>query len=896
MFPVKEAQRHHGVTEARRKPFLFSLGLRDSVVRPLHFEITFDNFRSKNGEQSMTNILQDVRYALRQFRKTPGFTATVLLTLALGIGANAAIFTLVNSLLLQNLPVADPKTLVRLGDTNDCCVNMGTRDDGNYSLFPTETYEVLKKNLPEFEDLAAIQAGYAYRPVTVRRDGAQSEAQSLMGEFVSGNYFHTFGLQPRGGRLFVDADNLKGAPITAVMSYQTWQREFSGDASVIGSEFWVNTRPVTVVGIAPEGFFGDRMSSTPPDFYLPIESMPGIANAPYVHEARAAWLYIVGRVKPGVALAPLQDKVSALVREEFSTLKDYQSEQGKKLLPKVHVVLAPGGAGIQAMQEQYGSHLRLLMWVAGLVLLIACANIANLVLVRGMARRAELSVRTALGAMRGRIVRQLLTESVVLALAGGLIGIAVAYVGTQMLLRLAFPGEANVPIHAAPSLEVIGFSFGLSLVTGILVGIAPAWISAQAHPVEALRSSRTTAGGASNLQRGLVILQASVSLVLLVGAGLFSQSLNKLQHSDLKLDTHNRYIVHINPQAAGYATTQLDALYRTLEQQFHALPGVVNVGICTYTPMEDDNWGQSVQVLGQPNKGKGASWVRGSPEYFNSVGTHVLMGRGIGVQDTSTSHAIAVVNQTFVNQLFDKGANPIGQHFGSPGPESSGDFEIVGVVEDTVYTSLYWKDHAMFFVPMTQRPASSKGPVEEDESQYAGAIVVQTAQRADDMERLARTTLSAINPNLTIVRFQTFEQQIAGQFNDERLIARLTMLFGGLALLLASIGLYGVTAFTVARRTPEIGIRMAVGAERASVIAMVLRGAVLQIAVGLVIGIPVALLCVRFVKSQLYEITSAGPGIVLGSVGVLALAACIAGLIPAQRAASIDPVQALRSE
>jgi predicted permease len=312
--------------------------------------------------------------------------------------------------------------------------------------------------------------------------------------------------------------------------------------------------------------------------------------------------------------------------------------------------------------------------------------------------------------------------------------------------------------------------------------------------------------------------------------------------------------------------------------------------------MEDDNWGQSVQVLGQPNKGKGASWVRGSPEYFNSVGTHVLMGRGIGVQDTSTSHAIAVVNQTFVNQLFDKGANPIGQHFGSPGPGSSGDFEIVGVVEDTVYTSLYWKDHAMFFVPMTQRPASSKGPVEEDESQYAGAIVVQTAQRADDMERLARTTLSAINPNLTIVRFQTFEQQIAGQFNDERLIARLTMLFGGLALLLASIGLYGVTAFTVARRTPEIGIRMAVGAERASVIAMVLRGAVLQIAVGLVIGIPVALLCVRFVKSQLYEITSAGPGIVLGSVGVLALAACIAGLIPAQRAASIDPVQALRSE
>ena len=845
----------------------------------------------------MTTILQDIRFALRQLRKTPGFTATVLLTLALGIGANGAIFTLVNSVLLQNLPVADPKTLVRIGNENDCCVNSGTRDDGNFSLFPTETYELIRKNAPEFEEVAAMESGYAYRPVTVRRDGAQTQARSVMGEFVSGNYFRTFGLQPRTGRLLLDSDDIKGAPVTAVMSYQTWKRDYDGDAAIVGSTFWVNTKPVTVVGIAPQGFFGDRMSSTPPDFYLPIESMPVLATAAYVHEPNTQWLYIVGRVRPGVALGPLQQKVSQIVRDAFSTTRDYQSEDGKKLLARVHVTLTPGGSGIQQMQEQYGSHLRLLMWVAGLVLLIACANIANLLLVRGMSRRAELSIRTALGAMRGRIVRQLLTESILLSVLGGLIGLVVAYAGAQMLLGLAFPGSQSLPIHASPSAEVIAFACGLSLLTGILFGVAPAWIAAQAQPVEALRTnSRTTATGASRLQRSLVVLQAAVSLVLLVGAGLFSQSLNKLQHTDLKLDSRNRYIVHINPQAAGYSQTQLESLYRTMEQQFHALPGVVNVGICTYTPMEDNNWGEGIQVMGQPVSDHGSSWVRGNAQYFNSVGTHVIMGRGIGVQDTSTSHAVAVVSQQFVKTFFKEGLNPIGQHFGSPGPVSSGDFEIVGVVEDTVYTSVYWKNHNMYFVPMMERPPSEKEPLEKDESVYAGAIVVQTERPITDMERLARTTLSAINSNLTIVKFQTFDEQIADRFNDERLIARLTMMFGGLALLLASIGLYGVTAYTVARRTPEIGIRMAVGAERSSVIALVMRGAVIQIAIGLVIGVPIALVCVRFVKTQLYEITSAGPGIIVGAVAVLGLAACIAGIIPARRAASIDPVQALRSE
>lgn len=844
----------------------------------------------------MTTLMQDVRYALRQLRKTPGFTITALLTLALGIGANAAIFTLVHSVLLQSLPVADPKSLVRLGDQNDCCVNSGTSDDGNISLFPTESYEKLKASVPEFEELAAMEAGFGFRTITVRRDGMQAEARSVKGEFVSGNYFRTFGLQPHAGRLLTDTDDRKGAPMTAVMSYHAWQRDHAGDPSLIGQTFWVNTKPVTVVGIAPEGFYGDRMSSTPPDFYLPIETMPVLANVPYVHDPSVMWLYFVGRLKPGVALLPLQDKVSAVVRRSFELNKEYQTERGRPLLARVHVVLSAGGAGIQQMQEQYASQLKLLMCIAGVVLLIACANIANLLLVRGMARRAELSVRVALGAMRGRIVRQLLTESVLLALMGGLIGLAVAYAGAQMLLRLAFTGTANLPIDASPSLPVIGFACGLAIITGIVFGIAPAWIAGRSQPVEALRGARTTASGASRLQRSLVVLQAALSLVLLVGAGLFSQSLNKVQATDLKLDSRNRYIAHINPQAAGYSQTQLEALYRTMEQQFHALPGVQKVGICTYTPMEDNNWGEGIQILGQPLSDKGASWVRGNAEYFDAVGTRVVRGRGIRSGDTSTQAAVAVVNQSFVKEFFKQGVDPIGQHFGDPGPVSPADFEIVGVVEDTAYTSVYWKNHRMFFVPMTQRPTSSKEPIEEDISLYAGAIVLQTERPLNNMEKIVRTTLSSINPNLTLVRFQTFDQQIAERFNGERMIARLTMLFGALALLLAMIGLYGVTAYTVARRTAEIGIRMAVGAERSSVVAMVLRGAIIQIAVGLVIGLPVAILGVRFVKTQLYEITSVDPRIVLAAIFILVAAACVAGINPARRAASIDPAQALRSE
>jgi macrolide transport system ATP-binding/permease protein len=850
----------------------------------------------------MRVLLQDLGYALRQLRKTPGFTVTVLLTLALGIGANSAVFTLVNAILLHNLPVTDPKTLIRIGDRDDCCVNSGWNDQGDYSLFATDTYYMFKKSLPEFEELAAMESGYAWRPVTIRRAGAQTVAKSAAATFVSGNYFRVFGLSPAAGRLFVDSDDRKGAPITAVMSYDTWKQDYAGDPKVVGSQFYINTKPATVIGIAPNGFYGDRIDTNPPKYFLPMDAMDELIGAPYFNRPETEWAYIIGRVRPGTSLPALQAKASTLLRQQFATLETFLDQRAKKVLPLTHVVLTPGGGGIQNMQDGYKDHLRLLQWIAALVLLVACANIANLLLVRGMSRRGELSIRSALGAQRSRIVRQLLTESVLLSGMGGLLGLAVSYLGAHALLALAFPNQHNMPVSAMPSLLVIGFAFALSLVTGILFGLAPALMAARTQPADSLRSNtRTAAHRGSILQRALVVLQAALSLVLLVAAGLFAQSLNKAENVNMKLDTTNRYIAHINPQAAGYKTTEVEPLYQTIIDRFHAIPGVVTVGLATYTPMEQNNWGSGVKVQGDPDLNKGASWVKGTAEYFDSVGTHVVMGRGFTAQDTLNGPPVAVVNQEFVKQFFGK-RNPIGHHFGFSGPSKvpqDGAHEIVGVVEDTTYTSVYWKDHAMYFLPLTQRCCNGNDPdysLEKDQSMFAGAMVIQTNRPIAGLEKIVGDTLASINPNLTIVKFQTFQQQIDDRFIEERMIARLTSLFGLLALLLAAIGLYGVTAYTVVRRTPEIGIRMALGAARSRVIGLVMRGAMLQALAGLAIGVPVAIFCVRYVKSQLFEITSVNVPVMAIAIGVLALAAAIAGIIPARRAASIDPVRALRIE
>jgi macrolide transport system ATP-binding/permease protein len=847
----------------------------------------------------MNRLMQDVTYALRQLRKSPGFTLTAVLTLALGIGANAAIFTLVNAVLLRNLPVSDPKTLVRVGDKDDCCVNIGAPDGADYSLFAYDLYLHLRDNSPEFENLAAVSSGVGFNTVTARSSAADSLPRASQEEFVSGNYFQTLGLRPYAGRLMGPSDDAVGAPMVAVMSYRTWERDYALSPSVLGSTFLLNTHPTTVIGITPPSFYGDRMTDAPADFYLPFSSEPILAQSSLLHKKEANWVYLLGRVKPGTELVPLQAKMSGRLRQWLAQLPLYQKEDTQKNLAQSHVVLSPGGPGIANMQQQYGSGLHLLMGISALVLLIACANIANLVLVRGMARRTDTSLRMALGAQRKRIIRQMLTESVVLSCMGGLAGLVVAYGGTRMLLTLAFPASPNLPIDADPSPIVLGFAFVLSLATGLVFGIAPAWITSQSEPAEALRgSNRSTRDRSSLVQRSLVVLQAALSLVLLVGAGLLSKSLNTLEHQDFGLQTQNRVVVHVDPETAGYKPEQLQALYDEIEQRFHSLPGVERVGLSLYTPLEGHDWGAEVTVQGRPEPRLGDNvqslLIRVSPEFFDIIGQRVQRGRGITEQDTATSQAVAVVNQAFLKRFFPKGEDPIGKHFGVFGVKSSGDFEIVGVVSDVKYTEPRSDVRPMYFRPLLQ--VAHTEPQDDMRSLYAQAIMLQMKAPVDGLESQVRGTLASINPNLTVVSYNTFEGQIDGQFNQDRMIARLTLMFGVLALVLASVGLYGVTAYMVARRTSEIGIRMALGAGRGSVVTMVLREALLQAAVGLAIGAPIGLLCVRFLKTQLYGTGGQDLGVLAGSAAVLMVAACAAGLIPARRAASIDPVKAVRAE
>lgn len=845
--------------------------------------------------------MNDLKFALRQVQKFPGFAITIILTISLGVGANTAIFTLVHAILLNSLPVASPSTLYRIGDLDDCCVNGGfINDNGDFDLFSYPLYRHLQDSTPEFEQLAAFQSGQNTMNVRVGNAMAKSERT----EYVSGDYFSTFGVGAYAGRMLQPSDDLPGAAPVAVLSYAAWQAGHAGDRNVVGATFYIQSHPVTIVGIAPAGFYGDRLSSNPPAFWIPLNAEPVLqGETSILKEPEANWLYVLGRVKPGVFPKALESKISNTLRQWLATQPTYTLNGNDKEIPKQHVVLTAAGGGIQSLQQETGDGLRLLTWISALVLLVACANIANLLLARGTARRAEISIRTALGAGRAVLIRQLLTESVLLALTGGIIGIAIAYLGARTILNLAFPEATQMPIHASPSWVVLGFAFLLSLITGIIFGIIPAWISSHSDPAEALRGLNRSMGDRSLLpQKALVVIQAALSLALLVGAGLLTQTLRKLEHQNFGITTANRFVIHIDPMGAGYTLNTIGALNQRMEDEFKAMPGVKNVGLALYSTLEGDNWGETVYIEGRPDPGPevnhGSSWDRVSPNFFETIGQPLIRGRGFTEQDTATSRMVAVVNQAFVKKFFPK-QDPIGQHFGTFDQKYSGSYEIVGIVADAKYNNPSDDFRSMYFRPMTQFNRNLKERnsfTAEASSLYPNSITVEYVGDAASLESMSRHTLADINPDLTVDSFKRLDYQVAENFTAERLISRLTGLFGLLALALASVGLYGITAYSVARRTNEIGVRMALGADRKNVVALVMTRALLLVLIGLAIGIPVALLGARLMRSQLYGVRIYDP--LTFSIAVLALSASavLAGFIPARRAASIEPMQALRIE
>lgn len=846
----------------------------------------------------MSSLWKEIRYAARQLRLSPGFALTAIFTLALGVGANTAVFTLTHAIMLKSLPVVQPSQLYRVGDNDNCCVWGGFQDD--WGLFSHQLYQYMRDHTPAFQEMAAVQSWESIR-ISVRPWESQAAAESHFAEWVSGNYFGTLGIQPFLGRTLTPADDNAGAQPVAVMSYRAWQKNFGGNGSVVGSAIAVNGKAFTVVGVAPPRFFGDRIASDPPDFWLPLSTEPLLrGDRALLNDPNENWLYIIGRLPPGANPAPIEAQLNVELHQWLAEVPRLSSNQRSRI-DKQKVRLGPGATGIANLATEAKPMLYLLTAASAMVLLIACANLANLLLARAAARRQQVAIRTALGASRGRLIGSTLVESVLLSLAGGAAGLLVAYAGARAIVLFAFRSSSFTPIDATPSLAVLGFTLAIAVFTGVLFGVVPAWLASRSDPVEALRGAgRATRDHAALPQRTLVVVQAALSLVLLAAAGLITQSLRNLENQNFHFSTDHRYLAFFDPELAGYTPERLGPLYTELQDHLRAIPGVRGAAFAMYVPQGQDNWSEGVFVEGrktEPGKEPGASWDRITPDYFPTTGTPVLRGRAITPQDTASSTRVAVVNEAFVKKIFPN-EDPIGKHFGRSEGNHAGDYEIVGVVADAKYQDPSEPVRPMFFLPFTQtvefKQQSDRGT--EQRSLFATQIVLYVNGKPSNLESQVRSVLASLNPDLALLRFRTYDAQVSENLVQNELLSGLTGIFSILALLLASVGLYGVTSYRVARRTGEIGIRMALGATPWRVVGMVLRSAFSHVVIGLLIGVPLAIAAGRVMASKLYGVSSHDLRVLGVAALVLGFAALIASVLPARSAAGIQPMQALRTE
>ena len=705
--------------------------------------------------------------------------------------------------------------------------------------------------------------------------------------------------------VFAAGDDRAGAPPVVVMSYRLWQQRYASDASVVGSVFNLNDKPFTVVGIAPPSFFGDTLRNDPPDFFLPLNTEPLLEGDLYTVDNH--WLDLIGRVRPGANPASIEAQMRVGLRQWLLSHWGAMTANERAKLPEQTLFLRPGGAGITSMREEYEHWLQILMMVSGLVLLIVCANVANLMLVRGMQRRRQVSLSMALGPPASRLMRQSLTESLLLSFAGGAAGLAIAFAGTRLILHFAFPtagGMAGVPIQASPSMVVLLFAFGVSLIAGVAFGIVPAWMATRVDPIEALRgASRSTVRPGSLYRKTLVVLQAALSLVLLSASGLLTAALHHIENGHFGFDRERRIVAHMDPRLGGYSPEQLTPLFERIQDTVSRIPGVAAVALCLYSPLGGNNWGGGVRVDGHPGPGPNddvfAFWDRVTAGYFDVIGNPILRGRGILKLDTATARHVAVINEAFARKFF-KNEDPIGKHFGQHGIGSEREYEIVGMAKDARYMDfdLDKPIAPLFFLPEAQHDVLPKAgsPDGNPGSHFLHDIVMVTRPGASLSVAQVRQAMAAVDPNLPLISIRTLKEQVSGQFRQQRLIAWLSSLFGVLSLILAAIGLYGVTAYNAGRRTNEIGVRMALGAGRAQVVALILRGAFGLIIVGLLTGLPVTFAAGRFLGHQLYGLNPFNPVVTFVAVLTLGLSALIASLTPALRASSISPQEALRAE
>jgi predicted permease len=847
-------------------------------------------------ESVAESLWKDAVYGLRQVVRSPGLSIVAILSLALGIGANTAIFTVIDDLMLKQLPVRDPKMLVSFGDGSSGGV-VASSDPGPYDIFPYDFYRRISTQQNKFDGICA----FASFPSTVSvRTGSTTggPATRAQSHLVSGAFFSVLGVQPLLGRVLnADDTATEGRNAVAVLSHRYWQENLSADPGIIGHSISINGTSFEVVGVMPAGFYGVELNEQVPDMWLPITMQTSVMMTPrsLLTPDGLFWIHIIGRRKAGVSLAQAQAWATAEFQRFLTERAGAQiSPLRRQQISGTSIPLLPGGAGLSHLRTAYEAPLTVLMIMVGLVLLIACANLANLLLAKAASREREFCARLALGSSRGRIVRQILTEALVLAFIGGAMGMGLAFWGTRVLIHFIDKGVARTALSATPDVRVLLFTFATCIFTAVLFGIAPALRGSRTNVAGALSANARPSGGTaarSNrlLPKALIVFQVTLSLVLLTVAGLLLRTLVNLRAQDIGLDRSHVLLISTNPKFAGYQPERLNALYDQILNGINALPGIRTASLAGGPPMSRGTWGSPIDLDGRPTPPTeeiNTYLNRVSAGYFETLGVPLLRGRTIQSVDKADGVKSAVVNKTFADRYFPNG-DAIGHTFTIADPAAPGVWHIVGIVRDSKHSSPAEKPQPFAFLAVTQLTG---------DDQYAYWLQVSSVGDPARITSEVRAALAGVDPNLPILEALTIDEQMDDLIDRQRFVSKLAGFFAALALMLACIGLYGVMTYNVVRRTSELGVRMALGAPRTGLLWMVLKESFVLLAIGVVLGIPLSVTASRAIKAGLFGVTPADPITLIAATLMMSAALLAGSYFPARRVTRINPVVALRYE
>ena len=851
-----------------------------------------EDCRDSKGTLWVESFVQDVRYGVRQLRKSPGFTLVAVFSLTLGIGANTAIFTLLNAILLRPLPVQNPGELLLFGNG----IAQGSTEsvpDGSTRLFSYSFFHDFRQKDTSFSGIAAVDSTHFSTKASVA--GGPYETTHV--DLISGSYFSVLGVPAFLGRTIEESDDgAEGSGPVAVASYSWFQRHLNGDPSALGKVIRIQSHDYTVVGVAKPGFSGVTVGQSA-DLWIPLSMEKAFSRPGWNGLGNKLFqsLYLIGRLKPGVTPAQASAETNLLFKQIIrSYLGPQPSEKHLNDLSHASIELMPGGRGVSFLGFAFSLPLKILMTIVALVLLIACANVANMLLARGVARTREVAVRMALGASRRRIVLQLLTESAILAFLGAAAGVGLAWKASTMLLNMASPGPDPVPLNLAPDFRVLAFTLVVTGVTALLFGSLPAFRATGFEFTPALKDGRGSSSVSSRgaLARSLIVGQVALSVLLLVVAGLFVRSLIHLYDVDTGFDKHNVLLFSLDSSTAnlphGPDEIRSVRLQEQIESSVKTIPGVQSDSFAFFA-FNDGGWSDLVLFQGIPRtpaNGEDVSFNITGNGFFSAMGIPLIAGRTFNSSDQQNSPKVAVINETMARRFFPN-TSPVGQHFAiGETPDHPGEIEVIGVVKDAKYYTLNEDSRMAAYFPCTQSPG------------FFGNFAVRYAPGANRQEIVERTrnAIAGINPNILVNNVSSLEEQVDRSIAKQSLIAQLSAFFGILAVLLACMGIYGLLSYSVARRTSELGIRLALGAQSHSLLWLVLRESLLLLVLGLAVGIPIALSSTHILKSLLYQLSPLDPTAIAFAIAAVALMMVAAAWLPARRATRVDPLQALRAE